>query len=620
MTHEEWNGDALFIGDKAENADFFKKMTNRLIDDHCAWRQNYMPQDLPLVSAEEKGRPDYRATQDRVADVLGELSTRMRAQSVPWHSPRYWGQMNSETLMPAILAYDYAMLWNGNNVSYEGAPATCLLEEEVGRDLAGLFDFGQGWGHIAADGSLANLEGLWYARNIKSLPLAMKEVKPELVEGLSDWQLLNMPVSRIMDLFSRCGDEEKDAVKAKSARGGGDLKKLGKWLVPQTKHYSWLKAADIAGIGLDQVVPVPVDGHYRMKVDELERIIRDLAARKTPILGVVAVVGTTEEGAVDHVDQVAALRSRLEKEGIGFYFHVDAAYGGYARSLVLDEEGQVIPYEDLRRVHREHGVFQEDVEYLSQDVYRAFVGIDQADSVTVDPHKMGYVPYAAGGIAIRDIRMRDVISYFASYVMEKGAKAPAMLGAYILEGSKAGATAAAVWTCHRILPLNVSGYGKLIGRSIEAAHRFHDFLDGLSFDIGGTRVVAHTLTNPDFNMTDWVFVPEGMRSLEDINAFNHAFYNLASANSGNQYDNDFLTSHTQFTVRDYGDSPLGFVESFGMDEDQWRKAGKVTVLRACALTPFLYDRERFGVYAGKIREAMRGKLEKVVRARRSGRL
>ena len=87
-----------------------------------------------------------------------------------------------------------------------------------------------------------------------------------------------------------------------------------------------------------------------------------------------------------------------------------------------------------------------------------------------------------------------------------------------------------------------------------------------------------------------------------------------------QYDNDFLTSHTQFTVRDYGDSPLGFVESFGMDEDQWRKAGKVTGLRACALTPMMYDRERFGVYAGKIREAMRGKLEKVVRARQSGRL
>lgn len=42
-------------------------------------------------------------------------------------------------------------------------------------------------GHISADGSIANLEGLWYARNIKSLPLAMKEVTPDLVAGKTDW-------------------------------------------------------------------------------------------------------------------------------------------------------------------------------------------------------------------------------------------------------------------------------------------------------------------------------------------------------------------------------------------------------------------------------------------------
>ena len=40
---------------------------------------------------------------------------------------------------------------------------------------------------------------------------------------------------------------------------------------------------------------------------------------------------------------------------------------------------------------------------------------------------MGYVPYSAGGIVIKDIRMRDVISYFATYVFEKGADIPALL-------------------------------------------------------------------------------------------------------------------------------------------------------------------------------------------------
>lgn len=72
-----------------------------------------------------------------------------------------------------------------------------------------------------------------------------------------------------------------DEIKAHSARSGKHLEKLGKWLVPQTKHYSWLKAADIIGIGLDQVIPVPVDHNYRMDINELEKIVRGLAAENT---------------------------------------------------------------------------------------------------------------------------------------------------------------------------------------------------------------------------------------------------------------------------------------------------------------------------------------------------
>ena len=87
-------------------------------------------------------------------------------------------------------------------------------------------------GHIVADGSLANLEGLWYARNIKSLPFAMKEVKPELVAGKSDWELLNMPTKEIMDLLESAEDEI-DEIKAHSARSGKHLQAIGKWLVPQ---------------------------------------------------------------------------------------------------------------------------------------------------------------------------------------------------------------------------------------------------------------------------------------------------------------------------------------------------------------------------------------------------
>lgn len=153
------NLDALFIGDKAENGDLYKELLNKLVDEHLGWRKNYIPQDKNMISPEEQQSPEFQDTVNRMRKVLDDVSNRIRTESVPWHSAgRYWGHMNSETLMPALLAYDYAMLWNGNNVAYESSPATSQMEEEVGHDFATMMGYKNGWGHIVADGSLANLE------------------------------------------------------------------------------------------------------------------------------------------------------------------------------------------------------------------------------------------------------------------------------------------------------------------------------------------------------------------------------------------------------------------------------------------------------------------------------
>ncbi len=50
-----------------------------------------------------------------------------------------------------------------------------------------------------------------------------------------------MPTKEIMDLLESAEDEI-DEIKAHSARSGKHLQAIGKWLVPQTKHYSWLKS------------------------------------------------------------------------------------------------------------------------------------------------------------------------------------------------------------------------------------------------------------------------------------------------------------------------------------------------------------------------------------------
>ncbi|PWT36645.1 tyrosine decarboxylase [Limosilactobacillus reuteri] len=611
-SHTGLNLDALFIGDKSENADIFKKTMNKLINEHMGWRLNYMPQDKPLITETDKGSESFKKTSERMQSILDDLSVRLRSNSVPWHSPRYFGHMNSETLMPAILAYSYAMLWNGNNVAYESSPGTSQMEEEVGQDFAKLNGYKDGWGHISADGSLANMEGLWYARNMKSLPLAMKEIKPELVSGKSEWELLNMSAEEVLDILNSVTPEVASDIKTHSARAGHNMDKLGKWIVPQTKHYSWLKAADVTGVGLDNVISCPVDDHYRLDVSALEKIIRDLADKEIPVLGVVAVVGSTEEGQIDPVDKIVKLRDKLQKEGIYFYLHIDAAYGSYGRSLFLDEDNNFIPYDELKGIHQKYGVFQEDKEYISRYVYDVYKAFPEAQSITVDPHKMGYVPYAAGGITIRHKSMRDIIGYFPVYVYDKRSGAPATLTPYILEGSKAGATAAAVWTAHRVLPLNVSGYGKLIGRSIEAANRYYHFLKDLSFNINGTEVTVNPLTQPDFNMVDWTFNVKGNTDLAKMNELNLKFYQKASFVDGPVYNNDFLTSHTDFATDGYGNSPIPYVKSLGFSESEWEKVQSVGILRACILTPFLYDRDNFASYAEKIKKAMEEKLTAIL--------
>ncbi|MFJ8526600.1 tyrosine decarboxylase [Bacillus sp. NPDC094106] len=604
---------ALFLGDKGENADLFKELLIKMVDEHVGWRQNYQPQDLPVITPQDKSSKSFQETADHIRSVMNVLSSKLRTNSLPWHSAgRFWGHMNSETLMPAIIAYTAAMLWNGNNVAYESSPGTSQMEEEVGHEFAALMGYKKekSWGHICADGSIANLEGLWYARNMKSLPLAVKEVAPKFVEGKTEWELLNMSTEEILDMLNQI-PEKIDEIKAHSARSGHHLQKLGRWLIPQTKHYSWLKAADIIGIGLDCVEAIEVDHHYRMNIDKLEEKIRELTAEKIPILGVVGVIGTTEEGQVDRIDKIVTLREKLIKEGIYFYIHIDAAYGGYARSIFLDENNTFIEYDKIDKIYKKYNIFTENNEWLSKDIYNSFKAMNQVETITIDPHKMGYIPYSAGGIVVKDIRMRDVISYFATYVFEKGADIPALLGAYILEGSKAGATAAAVWTAHKVLPLNVTGYGKLLGASIEGAYLFYHFLKDKKFKVGDKTIYVYPLTKPDFNMVDYVFNEEGNTDLGKMNKLNHDFFGQASYVQGHLYNNEFLTSHTDFAFLDYGNSPLPFVKSLGFSESEWNKEGKITVLRACALSPYAHYKDVFQEYANKIEKAIQAKLEKI---------
>ncbi|MBC8314915.1 MAG: tyrosine decarboxylase [Bacteroidetes bacterium] len=610
------NIDALFIGPKSENIKFFKETICELIDEHAFWRKDFHPEDDPIIGMGEQQEKHSKDTEQRILETLQKMSSRLRTTSMPWHSPRYLGHMNTDILIPAILGYVGAMLYNPNNVAYEASTATSPMELEVGMDFARLmgFDMEKAWGHICTDGSVANLEGIWYARNIASIPFAVKAVRPELVKEMSDWELANMTVPAILDLAAKVKDVWEE-IRNHSVRGTGVIPgQLGKWIVPQSKHYSWVKAGEISGIGLNNVINIQVDNNFRMDIKVLEKTINDLAAKKIPVLGIVGVLGTTEEGAIDHFDQIIALRKKFEKNGISFYVHADMAYGGYARSIFLDEKFQFLPYNDLKvRLHKEGVINQDSIDWPPKEVYDAFEAVSEADSITIDPHKMGYVPYAAGGIVIKDKRMLDAISFFAAYVFEKGTDVPSLLGSYILEGSKAGATAAGVWAAHQVVPLNMLGYGRLIGASIETAQRAWGKSQEIkTLEIDGVKFKLETLVKPDFNMVDFAFNYEGNSNLEKMNQLNLDIYNLSSYVAGPVTQNDFITSHTVFSFDNYGDAPADLAGRLGIPFKEWKKVKELRVMRACIMTPYLTKDKIAKNYWDDYLNSMKRKLAEIV--------
>ena len=462
-----------------------------------------------VVTEEEQCRPDFAATLQKTREALIDLAGHLQLSSTPWFSPRYLGHMAADTLIAANLGYMLTLLYNPNNCAYEGSPATTALEIEVGRQLAKLmgYDPERAWGHVTSGGTVANYEGLWLARNLKSIPLAIRACMPELVAGMDEWRLLNLPTKTILDLAEQTKTAGRfDEVRRRSVRGMGmDGARLGKVLVPQSKHYSWTKAADIFGIGQDNLISVPVCDNYRMDVSALENIIEGLIATRTPILAVVAVVGTTEEGAVDAIHEIVGLRERYAARNISFYLHIDAAYGGYARALFVDETDRFMDFSNLVQPEDDQEEGQGE-EWVTRDVYEAFKAMPHADSITVDPHKLGYVPYAAGAIVAGDRRIIELISYFAAYVFEESDDNPMLLGSYIMEGSKAGAAVAAVWMAHKVVPVNRSGYGRIIGDSIKGACRFyHSILETAPMEIAGRRFEVIPLTRPDINIVDYAF-------------------------------------------------------------------------------------------------------------------
>nr|WSZ97395.1 pyridoxal-dependent decarboxylase [Streptomyces sp. NBC_00857] len=288
---------------------------------------------------------------------------------------------------------------NPSQDSWDQAPAATALETMLLRELAELvgYDPDRAAGVLTSGGTESNLMGLMLAR--------------DRVLGAATGQqieLSGMP----------------DAAPGAGAVHVGRPSPRPRILASAAAHFSVQRAAALLGLGEDAVLPVPVDHEQRMEPDALAAVLDGCAERGELPVAIVATAGTTDTGAIDPLRACAALAAEH-----GAWLHVDAAYGGGA--LLSD---QLAPLLD---------------------------GLELADSVSLDWHKLGWQPAAAGIFLVRHSETYASLARRAVYLNpadDEEAGYPSLLGLSLRTTRRADAFKIAV----TLRTLGKEGLGRLV--------------------------------------------------------------------------------------------------------------------------------------------------------------
>lgn len=329
-------------------------------------------------------------------DVLLEIKKKIIAHSVKVGNPYYIGHMTSAIPYFMILLEMIIAALNQNQVKIESAKASSFVEREligwmhrlVYNKNAGFYKTNiQRWevalGNVTTDGTMANLAALLVARN--------KAFRP-------DGDFPGIRVAGLHEAFLHYG--YRRAVILVSKRG----------------HYSIDKVARTIGIGNDNVIKIPVNAKNKVDIIELGRIcrqIRDHNERgqdRIKIMAIVGIAGTTETGNIDNLQEIRTIADEH-----GAHFHVDAAWGGSV--LIIDQ-----------------------LRYF-------FNGIQDADSVTVDAHKLLYSPASMGMVLFKNETDLNYLKHFSNYIIRQDS---VDLGRFTVEGSRPFA-ALKPWATFKIL-------------------------------------------------------------------------------------------------------------------------------------------------------------------------
>ena len=379
-----------------------------------------------------------------IKDVLTEIKTKVTDHSVKVGNPYYIGHMTSAIPYFMILLEMIIAALNQNQVKIETAKASSFVEREL-----------VAWLHRL----VFKRTDKFYKKNIQNPRIALGNVT-------SDGTLANMTALLVAreKAFPPEGDfpglREAGVERALHHYGY----RRGVIMVSARGHYSIRKSASLLGIGEENVLNIPVDDENRIAVSRLSRKVKSLQKTKgrnrTRIIAIVGIAGTTETGNIDKLDQL----ERIAREA-GAHFHVDACWGGSA--------------------------------LLAEEYRHLFKGIEKADSVSIDAHKLLYCPMTMGVVLFRNEKDLNYIRHSSQYIIRRNS---VDTGRFTVEGSRPFACLKP-WASLKII--GREGYGLLFNQARKSTDTLKRILDNSgNFE---------TLNNPELFILNYRFIPASVK-------------------------------------------------------------------------------------------------------------
>ena len=263
-----------------------------------------------------------------------------------------------------------------------------------------------------------------------------------------------------------------------------DLLPKLKILCSEEAHFTIEKSASICGLGTDAVIKVPVNDELVMDATKLEIYVNnELKKGNYPFL-IVATAGKTNSGNIPDLLKIGKI---AKKNSI--CYHVDAAYGG---ALLFSKK------------------------------YRSLLaGIEMADSITFDPHKMLWQPASCGLFLLADKKNFDILSYPSEYL---NPESDAENGRINLVDKSLQTTRRfdALKLYMSLRHLGKKGYDKLITGIIDRTKQFASIISqDTDFEL---------LTKPQTGVILFRYVDKNLQTLNDVNGLiQHKLYESGKA-------------------------------------------------------------------------------------------